>query len=66
MGAFRTIMRAAYVLQDIEDMLLGTWNAIKDTKDGKSNYGAAEGSDLPYNGKLAKVLPRKYKDLEGA
>lgn len=50
-------------MQDVQDVLLGTWNAIKDTKDGKSKYGAEEGSDTPYNGKLAKVLSRKFGDL---
>lgn len=55
--------REFYVVQDVQDILLGTWNAIKHTKDGKSKYGAEEGSELPYNGKLAKVLSRKFGEL---
>lgn len=43
---------------------MGTWNAIKNTKDGKSKYGADEGSEPPYNGKLAMVLSRKFGDLK--
>jgi hypothetical protein len=53
-------------VEDIEDLLLGTWNAVKNTEDGKERYGAEEGTDPPYYGKLAKVLSRKFGDVKKA
>jgi hypothetical protein len=57
-------LRATCVPQDIIDILLGTWNAIKDTKYGKVKCSADEGSDPPYNGKFAKMLSRKFGEIK--
>jgi hypothetical protein len=57
-------LRDTCVPQDILDILLGTWDAIKDTKDGKVKYSADEGSDPPYNGKFTKMLSRKFGEIK--